>query len=78
MDSMEVSKKGCKVMRLAHDVQLDKAVYLWFTQRLSQNMPISGPVLCEKAVQLYKTLHKGEALPPFQASRGWLWRLHLP
>ena len=37
-------------------------------------MPISGPVLCEKAVQLHKMLHEGESLPPFQASSGWLWR----
>ena len=32
-------------------------------------MPMSGTVLCKKAVQLHETLHEGEALPPFQASR---------
>ena len=32
-------------------------------------MPVSGPVLCEKAAQLHKLLHDGESVPPFQASR---------
>ena len=32
-------------------------------------MPVSRPVLCEKAAQL---LHDGESVPPFQARRGWL------
>ena len=32
-------------------------------------MPVSGPVLSEKAVDLYKTLH-GEAAA-FSASYGW-------
>ena len=45
-----------------------------FAQKRSQNMPISGPVLCKKAVQLHRQLHNGESVPPFQASRGWLWR----
>jgi len=61
-------------MRLANDDKLDEAVHQWFVQKCSQNMPVSGPVFCEKAVQLHKQLHKGDAIPPFQASRGWLWR----
>lgn len=74
MESMAMSKKGRKVMRLADDDRLDKAVYLWFAQKWSQDMPVSGPVLCEKAVQLHEQLHESESVPPFQASRGWLWR----
>ena len=46
---MDMSKKGRKVMRLADDDKLDEAVYLWFTQKRSQDMPVSGPVLWEKA-----------------------------
>ena len=49
MDSMDMSKKGRKVMRLVNDDKLDEAVYLWFSQKRSQDMPVSGPVLCEKA-----------------------------
>ena len=69
-----MSKKGRKVMHLANDDKLDEAVYQWFVQKRSQNMPVNGPVLCEKAVQLHKLLHEGDAVPPFQASRGWLWQ----
>ena len=36
-------------------------------------MPISGPILSEKAAQLHELLHKDESVPPFQAKRGWLW-----
>ena len=74
MDSMAMNKKVRKVMRLAYDDRLDEAVYLWFTQKRSQDMPVSGPVLCEKAAQLHEQLHEGESVPPFQASRCWLWR----
>ena len=34
-------------------------------------MPVSGPVLCEKAVQLQKQLHEGSTVPSFQANRLW-------
>ena len=64
-------------MRLADDEKLDKAVHLWFIQKRSQDMPISGPVLCEKATQLHAQLHDGDPdnlESSFQASRGWLWR----
>ena len=74
MDGLAVDKKKRKVMRVSIDESLDKAVYLWFSQKRSQNMPVSGPVLCEKAAQLHEQLHEGGDITPFQASRGWLWR----
>ena len=37
-------------------------------------MLVSRPVLCEKALQLHVQWHMGDSVPPFQASRGWLWR----
>ena len=74
MESMAISKKGRKVMRLADDGKLDEAVYLWFVQKRTQDMPVSGPILCEKAAQLHALLYKDDPEPPFQASRGWLWR----
>ena len=75
LDNLAMSKKR-KVMRIAEDNKLDEALYLWFIQRRSQGMPISGPILCEKALQLYNKLHEGEgeSVSPFTASRGWLWR----
>ena len=46
--------KGRKVVRLADD---DKAIYL---QKRAQDMPVSGPILYEKATQLYTMLHDGD------------------
>ena len=65
MDSMDMSKKESKVMWLADD-KLDAAVYLWFTEKRSEDMPA-----CKKAAQLLGLLHEGESVPPFQASKGW-------
>ena len=72
--TLSTNKKGRKVMRLAKDNQLDEAVFLWFMQRRSQGIPVSGPILCEKAVQLYDQLHTGDSVAPFKASKGWLYR----
>ena len=68
-----MSKKR-KVMRLADDDKLDQALFLWFVQKRSQNLPVSGPVLCEKAAIMHAQIHAGESVPPFQGGRGWLWR----
>ena len=45
-------------------------------QQRSLGVPVSGPILCAKPVQLHDKLHKGEIgpVPTFQASKGWLWR----
>ena len=64
-----------KVMRLAKDEALDQALYLWFVQKRSMGMPVSGPILCEKAKQFNEQLHaEEETTPSFTASSGWLWR----
>ena len=47
-----------------------KAVYLWFKQKIMEGIPISGPMLCERAVELCEKLH-GET--EFTASSGWKW-----
>ena len=69
IDSMGMSKKGHQIMQLADNDKLDEAVYLWFTQKQSQDKPVSEPVLYEKAAQLHKLLYEGKSVPPFQASR---------
>ena len=77
MESMAMNKKGRKTMRLADDEKLDEALYLWFVQKRSQDMPVSGPIVSEKAMQLLSSkLHESDPTTPaeFQASRGWLWR----
>ena len=70
MVEMGMSRKA-KVMKLGDDDKLDQAVYLWFKQKRMEGVPISGPMLSAKALQLSKGLH-GETT--FTASEGWRWR----
>ena len=63
--------RSAKVMKLSDDSKLDQAVYLWFRQKRMEGMPVSGPLLCEKAVALSRVLN-GET--DFTASKGWSWR----
>ena len=58
-------------MRLGDDKQLDQALYLWFKQKRIEGVPVTGPLLCAKALELSRTL-SGET--NFQASEGWKWR----
>ncbi|GFW81070.1 hypothetical protein TNCV_4804381 [Trichonephila clavipes] len=48
---MDASKKR-KTMSEANDVVLKRALYLWFSQGGSKGDPISGLLLCEKALSL--------------------------
>ena len=57
MDSLSVSMKERKIMRLADDERLDEAVYLWFIQKRSLGIPVTGVVLSEKATQFHEQLH---------------------
>ena len=76
MESFSVDSKSRKIMRLANDDELDQALFLWFVQKRSQNILVSGPLLTEKALQLPALLHVNdmESAPEFKASKGWLWR----
>ena len=68
---MGMTRKA-KVMKLSDNIQLEKAVYIWFKQKRMEGVPISGPMLCEKAMQLSKHLLGDTAT--FVASDGWKWR----
>ncbi|XP_023312436.1 jerky protein homolog-like [Anoplophora glabripennis] len=61
--------KNRKRLKLANNMALEAALYLWFTQRRSLGEPISGPLLCEKALDFNKQLNGS---PDFNASSGWL------
>ena len=39
-------------------------------------MPVSGSILCEKAVQLHRQLHEGESscVSHLSLAEAWLWR----
>ena len=71
MSDMGMSRKA-KVMKLGHDAQHDKAVYVWFKQKRMEGMPISGPILSEKAIVLHKIMYGEES--NFCGSTGWQWR----
>ncbi|GFT81914.1 jerky-like protein [Trichonephila clavipes] len=68
LDSEDGSKKR-KTLRETNDVVLDRALHLWFSQRRSKGDPISGPLLCEKAL-IHNEKLGGSA--DFKASTGWL------
>ena len=55
MESLSVCLKERKIMRLAEDEKVDEAVYLWYVQKRSQRIPVTGPILREKA-QLYSAV----------------------
>ena len=46
--------------------QIDQAVFKWFTLQRSQNIPIDGPLLKEKALYFAEKIN----LPDFKASDG--------
>ena len=58
-------------MKLENNVKLDKALHVWFTQKRMEGVPVSGPMLCEKAKLLHKQIQPEQ---PFVASEGWKWR----
>ena len=64
-----------KSLKVAHDEQLDKALYAWFTQQQTSGTPISGPFLQEKVKHFYSQLHTDPADGDFKASTGWLEKL---
>uniref|UniRef100_UPI00358E6292 tigger transposable element-derived protein 5-like n=1 Tax=Myxine glutinosa TaxID=7769 RepID=UPI00358E6292 len=64
-----------KRARKAADTHLDRATYTWFSQKMNNNVPISGRILKAQAQKLHKQIH-GESVdaPDFMASGGWLSR----
>lgn len=59
-----------KKMRTADYEEVDKAVYTWFVEMRAKNIPINGPLLCERARSFARSL----GFPEFMGSTGWLHR----
>lgn len=51
---------------------LDEALFVWFCTERDRGLPISGPIIQQKALQLNAKLPDGD--PDFTASQGWLNR----
>lgn len=69
MESVDGATKKRKTMKLAANEDLDSALYQWFVQNRTSGVPISGPLICAKAIELNAKL--GGDLE-FKASIGWL------
>ena len=68
MDSTAGSLKR-KTKKMASDSLLVDALFLWFAQKRSQGIPISGPILMGKALELNERMNKDQQ---FKGSTGWL------
>lgn len=66
---MEGGSLSRKTMRTANDVKLDNAVYAWYLEQAVLTHPVTGPMICAKALELNAQLGgSGD----FKASNGWL------
>ena len=61
-----------KRSRGGKNAEIDSALLEWFRKARSKNIPISGPILQEKALQIAKALDVAPS--EFKASNGWLDR----
>jgi hypothetical protein len=59
-----------KKIRTANNEDVDKAVYRWFLDTRSKNIPVNGPLLCERARSFARSFGVAE----FKGSAGWLHR----
>ena len=70
-DCPSVAKKKC-IIRKAKFEELKKACFMWFMQQRSKGAPVSGPLLREKALQLFHSIYPESSDQSFVASSGWL------
>lgn len=69
MESLDGRVKKRKTMKGAANEALDTALYMWFIQKRAEGIPLSGPIVAEKAILFNQKLN-GD--PSFKASSGWL------
>ncbi|XP_037659571.1 jerky protein homolog [Choloepus didactylus] len=68
------SNKALEHRRTLHTPKLehlDRVLYEWFLAQRSEGVPVSGPMLIEKAKDFYEQMRLTE---PCVFSGGWLWR----
>lgn len=61
-----------KRMKTPQDPALDKAMFTWFVQERVDGVPVSGPLLQARAVEMNQALHGPSST--FKCSNGWLQR----
>ena len=67
------SVKKTKTMRGGKFDKLDQALYIWFRQMREKGVPVTGPILLEKANDYHALLY-ADSPKPFTASYGFQWR----
>ena len=67
-DNLPNDRKRIKTFQFEEDIDL--LTFRWFQRARSLNLPISGPLIQEKALSFAKSLKKTD----FKASNGWLNR----
>ena len=58
-------------MKAAKDRKLDEAMAIWFMQKHSEGVPISGPILMAKSLEIHVKMYPNGG-EEFKASTGWL------
>ena len=67
-NSAEGSAKW-KTMKVAKDRKLDEAMAIWFMQKRSEGVPILGPILMAKALEIHVRMYPNGG-EEFKASTG--------
>ena len=67
------AKRSC-IVRDAYFQKLDEACYIWFQQQCPKGAPVFGPLVQEKALQLFSTLYPDEDK---KSSSGWLHKSYV-
>lgn len=65
----EIALKRRKVIKRVHNEELERAVIMWYNEKREMGLPLSGPMICEKALFLNDRLNGSEK---FKATTGWL------
>jgi predicted XRE-type DNA-binding protein len=61
-----------KRLRTAKYEDVEEELLQWFNHTRSSNIPLSGPIVQEKAKEIARTY--GIEVDEFSSSSGWLWR----
>lgn len=67
------SVKETKSMKGGMFDNMDNALYVWFRQQREKGVPVTGPILLEKASEFHNLLYP-ENPRPFNSSTGYQWR----
>lgn len=63
-----IYSKRCRISKSTHADAINEKMYLYFTQALIKKLPVNGPILQNKALEIARELGVEE----FKASNGWL------